>query len=127
MVGTMLLNQLLAIVFGFDSEILSTYNLLTAGAISMAVLVYVCSAAEQKEKAALHYLRGTVCPGAADRTGIVQHYVIVYVAADFCHSDYLADYYCHETACHFDAPFCEVNLIKFICRSCIEKLQIYKF
>ena len=107
------MNQLLAIVFGFDSEILSTYNLLTAGAISMVVLVYVCSPLNKKRKllciicVALFVLALLIAPG------IVQHYVIVYVAADFCHSDYLADYYCHETACHFDAPFCEVNLIKF--------------
>ena len=37
MVIDMLLNQLLGIFFGFSSDILSTYNLLVAGCISMMV------------------------------------------------------------------------------------------
>lgn len=43
MVIDMLLNQLLGIFFGFSSDILSTYNLLVAGCISMMVLIKVSS------------------------------------------------------------------------------------
>lgn len=43
MVIDMLINQLLAIFFGFSSDVLSTYNLLVAGCISMMVLVKVSS------------------------------------------------------------------------------------
>ena len=76
MVGTMLLNQLLAIVFGFDSEILSTYNLLTAGAISMAVLVYVCMPLNKKRKllciicVALFVLALIIAPGLFSITSL---------------------------------------------------------
>ena len=76
MVGTMLLNQLLAIVFGFDSEILSTYNLLTAGAISMAVLVYVCMPLNKKRKllciicVALFVLALLIAPGLFSITSL---------------------------------------------------------
>lgn len=76
MVGTMLLNQLLAIVFGFDSEILSTYNLLTAGAISMVVLVYVCSPLNKKRKllciicVALFVLALLIAPGLFSITSL---------------------------------------------------------
>ena len=76
MVGTMLLNQLLAIVFGFDAEILSTYNLLTAGAISMAVLVYVCMPLNKKRKllciicVALFVLALLIVPGLFSITSL---------------------------------------------------------
>ena len=76
MVGTMLLNQLLAIVFGFDAEILSTYNLLTAGAISMAVLVYVCMPLNKKRKllciicVALFVLALLIAPGLFSITSL---------------------------------------------------------
>lgn len=76
MVGTMLLNQLLAMVFGFDSEILSTYNLLTAGAISMVVLVYVCSPLNKKRKllciicVALFVLALLIAPGLFSITSL---------------------------------------------------------
>ena len=43
MVLDMLVNQLLGVFFGFSSDILSTYNLLVAGCISMMVLVKVSS------------------------------------------------------------------------------------
>lgn len=42
MVIVMLLNQLVAILFGFDDMMLSTYNLLMAGIISMFVVIEVC-------------------------------------------------------------------------------------
>ena len=76
MVGTMLLNQLLAIVFGFDAEILSTYNLLTAGAISMAVLFYVCMPLNKKRKllciicVALFVLALLIAPGLFSITSL---------------------------------------------------------
>lgn len=42
MVIVMLLNQLAAAILGFDSGMLSTYNLLMAGVISMFVVIEVC-------------------------------------------------------------------------------------
>ena len=51
MVGAMLLNQVLAMVLGFDDTMLATYNLLIAGLISMLVLLYVCSPMNKKRKA----------------------------------------------------------------------------
>ena len=43
MVIDMLINQVLGMFFGFSGDILSTYNLLVAGFISMMVLVKVSS------------------------------------------------------------------------------------
>lgn len=51
MVAAMLLNQVLAAVLGFNDSMLSTYNLLVAGLISMLVLAYVCSPMNKKRKA----------------------------------------------------------------------------
>ncbi len=50
MVITMLINQLFGIVFALSSDILSTYNLLVAGWISMIVLIKVSSPLNLKRK-----------------------------------------------------------------------------
>lgn len=50
MVADMLIIQLLSAVLGFSETMTSTYNLLSAGLISMLVLVYVCSPMNRKRK-----------------------------------------------------------------------------
>lgn len=51
MVIDMLLIQILGAYFGFESSLLSTYNLLSAGLISMLVLISVCAPLNKKRKA----------------------------------------------------------------------------
>lgn len=50
MVADMLLIQLLGTYFGFEHSLISTYNLLSAGLISMLVLISVCMPLNNKRK-----------------------------------------------------------------------------
>jgi len=51
MVLDMLLIQVLGVYFGFEADLISTYNLLSAGMISMLVLVSVCMPLNKKRRA----------------------------------------------------------------------------
>ncbi len=51
MVLDMLLIQVLGAYFGFEDSMISTYNLLTAGLVSMLVLISVCRPLNRKRKA----------------------------------------------------------------------------
>ncbi len=56
MVVDMLLIQLLGTAFGFDESLISMYNLLAAGMISMLVLISVCRPMNRNEKLCVSYV-----------------------------------------------------------------------